>query len=105
MRRPRMPPFALISSIARVAPSRQLMLDTAPAPDSSPMLANFTSSADAWPSPITTAAATAAPSHVLIFPPGVCSCRIPLLRGRAARGHRLFGDRIAQHADALDLDL
>src|SRR5262249_26551166 len=107
MRRPRMPPFALISSIARVAPSRQLTLDTAPAPDSSPMLANFTSSAAAWPTPIATAAATATPSHTLIAdPPGVFSFFLAsLLRRRAAGRDRLLDDRIAQHADALDLDL
>src|SRR3954468_22960175 len=40
--RPRIPPFALISSIAISAPSRKLVDDTAPAPDSSPMKANFT---------------------------------------------------------------
>src|SRR5215467_14481741 len=106
MRRPRIPPFALISSMASVAPSRQLVLDTAPAPDSSPMLANFTSSAAAWPTPSATAAATATPSHVFIFPLSVlCSCRSSLLGGCAAGGHRLLGDRIAQRADTLDLDL
>src|SRR5262249_45365725 len=106
MRRPRIPPLALISSMASMAPSRQLVLDTAPAPDSSPMLANLTSSAAAWATPIATAAATATPSHVFIFPLSVfCSCGTSSLRGGAAGGHRLLGNRIAQHADALDLDL
>src|SRR5437763_16233823 len=36
------PPLALISSIAIRAPSRKLVDDTAPAPDNSPMKANFT---------------------------------------------------------------
>src|ERR1043165_4205082 len=39
--RPRMPPLALISSIAISAPSRKLVDDTAPAPESSPMKAKF----------------------------------------------------------------
>src|ERR1043166_6767826 len=106
MRRPRMPPFALISSIARIAPSRQLVLDTAPAPDNSPMFANLTSCAAAWPAPIATAAATATRPHALIGSLQVfCSCRTPSLRRRAAGRHCFLGDRIAQHADALDLDL
>src|SRR5438477_1284023 len=38
----RMPPFALISSIASTAPSRKLVPDTAPAPDSSMTIGMFT---------------------------------------------------------------
>src|SRR5262249_36057905 len=89
-----------------VAPSRQLMLETAPAPDSSLMLANFTSSAAAWPMPIATAAAKAAPSHALIaVPPGVFRCwGAPLLRRRATGRNRLLDDRAAQHANSFDLD-
>src|ERR1051326_881941 len=106
MRRPRMPPFALISSLARMAPSRQLVLDTAPAPDNSPMFANLTSSAAAWAAPIATAAATTTLSHALIRSLPVFLCGRPSPpRRRAAGRHCLLGDRIAQHADALDLDL
>src|SRR3989442_15718310 len=38
----RMPPFALISSIASSAPSRKLVPDTAPAPESSITIGMFT---------------------------------------------------------------
>ncbi len=38
----RMPPFALISSIASTAPSRKLVPDTAPAPESSITIGMFT---------------------------------------------------------------
>src|SRR3989338_5060270 len=38
----RMPPFALISSIASTAPSRKLVPDTAPAPESSMTIGMFT---------------------------------------------------------------
>src|SRR5262247_2737892 len=40
--RPRIPPLALISSIASTAPSRKLVPDTAPAPDSSMTIGIFT---------------------------------------------------------------
>jgi hypothetical protein len=40
--RPRIPPLALISSIANSIPSRKLVPDTAPAPDSSRMAGMYT---------------------------------------------------------------
>src|SRR5215813_2208320 len=45
----RMPPFALISSIASTAPSRKLVPDTAPAPESSITIGMFTVCAAALP--------------------------------------------------------
>src|SRR3954468_7030444 len=55
-----MPPLALISSIAIRAPSRKLVDDTAPAPDNSPMKANFTGPDCASALPATAVASAAA---------------------------------------------
>src|SRR5262245_7524398 len=67
--RPRIPPLALISSIASTAPSRKLVPDTAPAPDSSMTIGIFTFCC-AWaaPAPRQRAAARAA-TRMLISPP------------------------------------
>src|SRR5204863_5909280 len=60
----RMPPFALISSIASTAPSRKLVPDTAPAPESSITIGMFTvCCADALPA---TSAKSNAPNRKFI---------------------------------------
>src|ERR1044072_610424 len=64
--RPSSPPLALISSIAIKAPSRKLVDDTAPAPDSSPMKAKFTGP-DCANAPVPSVAANAAASMVFFI--------------------------------------
>src|SRR6185369_1754786 len=64
--RPSRPPLALISSIAISAPSRKLVEETAPAPDSSPMKAKFTGPDCAHALPAN-AAANATARSILVF--------------------------------------
>src|ERR1043165_3196256 len=91
--RPRMPPFALISSIAISAPSRKLVDDTAPAPDSSPIKAKLTGP-DCASAPVANAVANAAARNSLFIH---SSLDWNSLAGLVALGD----DRVEGCADAL----
>src|SRR5882672_9895034 len=102
--RPRMPPLALISSIASTAPSRKFVPETAPAPDSSITIGMFTvCCAPAGAAAQASAADANAPIQAFLMVP---SSSLDVKRSRALELKNIqAGIRVRQEHEPVPVDV